>query len=193
MKPQTLLRRLVIAAGVVVVLLAVAFGPQVIAHLTKKTIPPGLATAADASFNVLANATGVLQPGQLENVNFPISGQVQSVVVQVGNKVTARQLLATLNDSTQQAELNAANFAVSAAEAAIAQARATGSPAQVSQAEAQLAQAQVELIRAKDDDAATRLYAPESGTVIQVNGVPGDSVSAGTRASPTRQPTAGQP
>jgi macrolide-specific efflux system membrane fusion protein len=179
MKTQTLLRRLFIAAGVVVVLLAVAFGPTVIAHFTKKQVPPALATAADQSFPVLATASGVLQPGQLENVNFPIAGQVQSVTVQVGSKVTVRQPLATLNDSTQQAELNAANFAVSAAQAAIAQAQASGSSAQVSQAEAQLAQAQVELIRAKNDDAATRLYAPESGTVLQVNGVPGDSVSAG--------------
>ncbi|MFZ0130237.1 MAG: hypothetical protein WB808_04535 [Candidatus Dormiibacterota bacterium] len=179
MRTQTLLRRLVFAAGGVVVLLTVAFGPSVIQHFTKKQLPPALATAADQSFPVLATASGVLQPGQLENVNFSIAGQVQAVYAQVESKVTAHQLLAALNDSTQQAELNAANFAVSAADAAIAQAQASGSSAQVSQAEAQLAQAQVELIRARNDDAATRLYAPESGTIIQVNGIAGDSVTAG--------------
>jgi RND family efflux transporter MFP subunit len=121
----------------------------------------------------------VLQPGGLENVNFTIAGQVQTVTARVGAKVTVGQVLATLNDSSQQAELNAANLAVSAAQAAIAQAQATGSSAQVAQAEAQLANAQVGLITARAHEAQTVLHAPETGTILQVNGVVGDTVSAG--------------
>jgi len=179
MRTQTLLRRLLIAGGAIVVLVLVAFGPSVISHFTKPKPRPGLATAEPRSFPVLATASGMLQPGGLENVNFTISGTVQSITAQPGQKVIAGQPLARLNDGSQQAELNAANYAVSAAEAAIAQAQATGSSAQVSQARAQLANAQVGLIRAQADEAATVLHAPETGTILQVNGIAGDTVSAG--------------
>jgi macrolide-specific efflux system membrane fusion protein len=180
---QTLLRRLLIAGGVVVVLLIVVIGPLVINHFTKPTKDPQLATAADRSFPVLANATGVLQPGGLEYVNFTIAGTVQSIAAQVGAKVTAGEVLATLNNSNQQAELSAAQFAMSAAQAAIAQAQASGSSSQVAQAEAQLANARVSLIRATQDLAATILHAPETGTVLEVNGLVNDTVSAGNSGS----------
>src|ERR1700693_3108292 len=139
MKRQTLPRRLLIAAGVVVVLAIVAVGPSLVSHLTKPKVNPQLARVELPTLHVLASAAGVLQPGNLENVNFTISGQVQAVNVSIGEKVNANQLLASLNDSTQQAELSAAEFAVYAADAAIVQAEATGSAAQVSQAKAQLA------------------------------------------------------
>jgi membrane fusion protein, macrolide-specific efflux system len=188
MRRQTLLRRLLIAAGVLVVLLIVAFGPSVINHLTKPVKDPSLATAEDRSFPVLATASGFLQPGALENVNFTIAGTVQSVNVNVGDKVTLGQVIARLNDSTQQAEVNAAQFAVSAAQAAIAQAQASGSSAQVAQARAQLANAEVGLQRATADEAATLLHATEAGTVLAVNGIVNNTVSAGN-SGPTN-PTA---
>lgn len=179
MKRQTLLRRLLIAAGAIVVLVIIAFGPSVIAHFTKQQKDPALATVARRSFPVLDSASGVLQPGNLENVNFTIAGQVQTITAQVGAKVTAGQVIATLNDSSQQAEVNAANLAVSAANAAIAQAQATGSSAQVAQAEAQRANALVSLIQANQHESETVLRSPETGTVLEVNGVVGDTVSAG--------------
>ncbi len=179
MKRQTLLRKLLIAAGAIVVLLIIAFGPSVIAHFSKQQKTPALATVARRSFPVLDSASGVLQPGNLENVNFTIAGQVQTITAQVGAKVTAGQVIATLNDSSQQAEVNAANLAVSAANAAIAQAQATGSSAQVAQAEAQRANALVSLIQANQHEFETVLRSPETGTVLEVNGVVGDTVSAG--------------
>lgn len=179
MRRQTLLRRLLIAAGVVVVLAIVAFGPSLVSRLTKPKVNPQLATVEPRTFNVLASAAGVLQPGNLENVNFTISGQVQAVDVSIGEKVNAKQLLASLNDSTQQEELSAAEFAVSAADAAILQAEATGSAAQVAQARAQLANAEVSLTTARQHEAETKLLAPETGTVLAVNGIVGDTVSAG--------------
>ena len=68
MKRQTLLRRLLIAGGVIVVLAIVAFGPALLKNLTKAKVSPALATAEDRSFPVLATASGVLQPGNLENI-----------------------------------------------------------------------------------------------------------------------------
>ena len=110
MRRQTLLRRLLIAGGVVVVLAIVAFGPSLVSRLTKPKVNPQLATVEPRTFNVLATASGVLQPGNLENVNFTVSGQVQAINVSIGQKVTANQLVASLNDSTQQAELSAAEL-----------------------------------------------------------------------------------
>jgi macrolide-specific efflux system membrane fusion protein len=179
MRRQTLLRRLLIAGGVVVVLLIVAFGPSVVNHFTKPPKDPLLATAEDRSFPVLATATGVLQPGGLENVNFIIAGTVSSINVHVGDKVTVNEVIAKLNDSLQQQELNFANYSVNAARAAVAQAQASGSAAQVSQALAQLANAQVGFVRATADEANTRMTAPEAGTVLEVNGVVGNTVGAG--------------
>jgi macrolide-specific efflux system membrane fusion protein len=75
--------------------------------------------------------------------------------------------------------LSAAEFAVYAADAAIVQAEATGSAAQVSQAKAQLANALVSLTTARQHEAETKLLAPETGTVLAVNGIVGDTVSAG--------------
>src|SRR5450755_1795480 len=105
MRRQTLLRRLLIATGAVVVLLIVALGPSVIAHFTKQPKQPALATVEQESFPVLATAAGQLVPANLENVNFTIAGQVQTIAVQVGAKVNAGQSLATLNDSSQQSVL----------------------------------------------------------------------------------------
>ena len=103
MKRQTLLRRLLIAAGAIVVLVIVAFGPTRHSPTSQSNRrQPALATVADRSFPVLAIASGVLQPGNLENVNFTIAGQVQPIYAQVESKVTAHQVLATLNDSTSR-------------------------------------------------------------------------------------------
>ena len=74
---------------------------------------------------------------------------------------------------------------MSAAEAAILQAEATGSAAQVSQAEAQLANAKVGLITAQSHDKETKLLAPEAGTVLAINGIVGDFVSAGNSGPTT--------
>jgi macrolide-specific efflux system membrane fusion protein len=193
MRRQTLLRRLLIATGAVVVLLIVGFGPSVITHFTKQPKQPALATVEQESFPVLATAAGQLVPANLENVNFTIAGQVQTIAVQVGAKVNAGQSLATLNDSSQQSVLNQANAAVIAADAAITQAQATGSRAQVAQALYQLAQAQVSRIRAVNDEAATVLRAPETGTVLAVNGVTGDIVSAGNSGPTNPASNGGSP
>jgi hypothetical protein len=58
----------------------------------------------------------------------------------------------------------------------------------VAQAEAQLANARVGLVRATQDEAATILHAPEAGTVLAVNGIVNNTVSAGN-SGPTN-PTA---
>ena len=178
-------RQLLIAGGIVLLIVAVIVGPQVLARVGKKTTPPALATAAYQSFPVLATASGIVLPQHLINVSFPIAGQIASIGVTVGMPVAAGQQLAKLDDTTQLAELQAAQAAVSAADEAVSAANAGGNPAAVAAAASQLASAQADLARANADESRTALNAPQAGTVLQVNAQVGQSVAAGTTGVPS--------
>jgi macrolide-specific efflux system membrane fusion protein len=180
MRRQTLLRRLLIVGGAILVLAIVVVGPMVLAHVTRPPQRPALATVERRSFSATASASGSLQNANLVNVNFSIAGQVLAVYVKPNQTVARGQALAKLNDSNQLAELAAANASVNAAQQALAQARATGTPAQVAAAYAQVLNAQATVIRAQHDWVATTLTAPEAGTVLGVNGQVGDGVVAGS-------------
>jgi membrane fusion protein, macrolide-specific efflux system len=189
MKRQTLLRRLLIVGGVIVVLGLVVLGPVLLNHLTKPQKDPALATVAPRSFPVIASATGTLQNAQLVNANFSIAGQVSAVYVSGGSKVSKGQVLAKLNDTNELARLNAAQVAYSAAKALLAQAEAGGTSAQILGAQIQVANANVQLVTAQQQEIATSLVAQESGTVLLVNGMVGDGVTAGSQG--TTNPTSG--
>ncbi len=180
MRRQTLLRRLLIAGGAILVLAIVVVGPMLLARATRPKATPALATVSRRSFSATANAAGGLQNANLENVNFSVSGQVAQIYVKLNQTVTRGEALAKLNDSSQQAELNAAGASFSAALQALAQARASGSSAAIAAAYAQVLNAQASVIRAQHDEAATLLVAPEAGTVLFVNGLVGEGVSAGS-------------
>jgi membrane fusion protein, macrolide-specific efflux system len=178
MRRQTLLRRLLIGAGVVLAVVIVVLGPVLLSHLTKARPEPQLATAVRRSFPVVASASGALQPAQLVYLNFSTQGQVSAIYVEVGQQVSKGQLLAKLNDVGQQATLLLANAAVSAARHQLAVAQASGSSALIASAQYQLASANVLLVHARQDEAATALTAPEAGTVLEVNGAVGYGVAA---------------
>jgi|HubBroStandDraft_6_1064221.scaffolds.fasta_scaffold129951_2 macrolide-specific efflux system membrane fusion protein len=178
MRSQTLLRRLLIGAGVVVVVVIVVLGPLLLSHLTKAQKQPALATVVRQSFPVVASASVTLQPAQLVYLNFSTQGQVSAIYVEVGQRVSKGQLLAKLNDVGQQASLLLANAAVSAARHQLAVANASGSSALIASADYQIASANVLLVHAQVDEAATALTAPEAGTVFAVSGAVGEGVAA---------------
>jgi len=180
MRRQTLLRRLLIAGGVILVVAIVVVGPMVLAHVTRPKPTPALASVARETFSVVASASGSLQNANREDVNFSIAGQVLYIYVQANQAVTRGQALAKLNDSNQQAELSFTGASVNAALQALAQARAGGTAAQIAAAYAQVLNAQALFLKAQHDEAATLLLAPESGTILAVNGQVGNSVSAGS-------------
>jgi membrane fusion protein, macrolide-specific efflux system len=184
MRRQTLLRRLLVGAGVVVVVVIIVLGPLLLSHLTKAQKQPALATVERQSFPVVASASGALQPAQLVEVNFSTPGQVSAIYVHVGQQVINGQLVAHLNDVEQQAILVQANAGVSAAQQQLAAAKASGSSAAIASALYQVASANALLVKAKHDEAATVLVAPESGSVLEVNGSVGDSVQPGSSGPP---------
>lgn len=177
----TILRRGLIVLGALVVLVMVAFGPQVVTQLSKKTVSPALATASVSRFPVTATATGTLLPQSLVTINFSIAGQVSEISVQAGAQVIKGQLLAKLNDATQQASLHAAQAVLGAANAALS---AATTPSAVAAAQTQIANANAQVQRAQLADAQTVLTAPQAGTVLEINAQVGDTVSAGTTGTP---------
>ena len=179
-----LIRRTSIVLGALVVLAIVAFGPLVVSQLSKHTPGPALATASLQSFPVTATATGTLLPQSLVIVNFPIGGQVSQVAVRVGVQVSSGQLLAKLNDATQLAQLQGARARLSSAYAALAAAQASGNAGAIANAEGQVATAKAGVQQASIANSMTVLYAPQSGTVLEVNGQAGDTVNAGTTGTP---------
>jgi membrane fusion protein, macrolide-specific efflux system len=183
---SNLVRKGLIALAAMVALALIAFGPQVVAQLSKPTTGPALSTAAVRSFAVTATASGTLLPQSLLTVNFPVSGQVAEVAVQPGAQVRSGQILAKLNDATQQAALNAAQAVLSAATAALhaAQSPSRPDPNAVASAQAQVANAGAQVQRAQAAEAQTVLKAPGDGTVLQVNSQVGSTVNAGITGVP---------
>lgn len=177
-------RRILIAAGAILLLAGVAFGPRVVNQLTKKKAAgPALATVAHVSFPVVAKAAGTLTPQNLMFVNFAASGSIAEVDVKVGQAVNRGQVVAKLDQSSAQAELQAADTALASARQALI---AAGSDATAAAAaRAQVASAQVQIQRAQADLAHTVLTAPEAANVLEINAQPGETVTAGSTRVPT--------
>jgi RND family efflux transporter MFP subunit len=181
---QTLLRRLWIAAGVVFVVVVIVVGPVLLMRITKPQTQPQLATVERLSFSQVASASAAVQPAQFMDVNFSTAGQVSAIYVQVGQNVTKGQLIAHLNDATQQATLVLANAAVSAAQQQLATAKAGGSSAAIASAQYQLDSAKLLMVKAQQDEAETALRAPESATILDVTNSVGDNVAGGNSGPP---------
>ncbi|GAA0626817.1 hypothetical protein GCM10010174_52980 [Kutzneria viridogrisea] len=76
--------------------------------------------AAPATVTDTLQATGTIQPVSQATVGFPVAGQVASVAVAVGQKVTAGQLLAQLNTTTLAGQVSSAQSTVATAQAKLA-------------------------------------------------------------------------
>jgi multidrug efflux pump subunit AcrA (membrane-fusion protein) len=106
--------------GAVVVLALVAAGPTLVDRLGKQTTGPALSTVGRETFPVVAVASGSLVPASQIALNFQLSGQVTEIDVSVGDQVVAGQVIARIDSSTQQADVQAAQAAVNSAEQAVA-------------------------------------------------------------------------
>ncbi|MGP1375058.1 MAG: efflux RND transporter periplasmic adaptor subunit [Almyronema sp.] len=95
-------------------------------------------TAQMTTVNRTLKTTGTVEATDLLQVAPQVSGlQIQQVLVREGDRVTAGQPLAILDDATLQAQIQQAEAQIAAAEAQVTQQQATLAQAQASQAEAQ--------------------------------------------------------
>ncbi len=180
----TVIRRGLLVLGIVVVLIIVAFGPQLVSSFTKKNPTPALTTVSYRSFPVDVTATGTLLPQSLTVVNFGANGQVAQINVAVGDHVTTGEVLAKLNDANQLAGLHAAQASLSSAQTALSAAEASHSATAIAAAQARVANAQAAVQRAQANENRTVIAAPSAATVLEVNAQVGSTVTAGRTGSP---------
>ena len=133
---------------------------------------PRIVASDDRSLSGAVTSNGIIY------LNFTSSGQVGAISARVGQKVSKGQLLATEAAPQMAAVLSADRAAIAADQAELAAALATGGSAAIATARAGLARDQAQLDIDQADGAGTRIVAPAAGTVVAVNGQPGETADA---------------
>jgi multidrug efflux pump subunit AcrA (membrane-fusion protein) len=140
--------------------------------------------------------TGVVSNSGLAGLNFGTSGRVGRVLVHLGQAVRPGEVLATEAGGAQAAAVRADRAAITADKANLAALQADGSAAaSIAAAQAQLARDRARRAVDRMKLAATEIVAPRRGTVVAIDGQPGDTVSpaglsgsaAHAQASPGQQ------
>jgi multidrug resistance efflux pump len=138
--------------------------------------------------------TGAVTSSGVVSLNFTKAGYLASVPVRAGQTVHKGQTLATEYAPATSSLLTADKAAISSDQARLAQLKAvpvSDETAEVAAANAQLAKDQAQLAADKVNADATQIVAPSAGTVIAVNGQPGETVSAsGLKTGATSAQTA---
>ncbi len=144
-------RRLVIVILVVVALLAVGggyVGYQYYTHAqTAAAQAPTMqtATVTRGNIRITASGSGDLLAAKEVAVGFASGGTLVELLVQVGDRVEAGQVLARLDSTTAQAQVTQAKIALEQAELSLAELTAPPSEAELTVARENLNAAQLEL------------------------------------------------
>lgn len=134
-----------------VVLAVIAAGAIWILNPFGKTAAASLVTAQASTGTIVASVSisGSVASSSVEELNFGTSGTVTAVNVAVGDKVTAGQVLATIDDSALQVQLQVAQANLAAAQARLALDKAGPTAATIASAKDSISQAKLQLSTAK--------------------------------------------
>jgi hypothetical protein len=131
---------------------------------------PGIFAADGRSLTGAVTSSGIIY------LNFSNSGKLAAISVHPGQLVRKEQLLATEADPEAEAVIAADQAAITADKAQLGSALATGAPAGIASARALLAKDEALLAIDRTEAAAgTQIVAPSAGTVVAVNGQPGET------------------
>ncbi|WP_426516952.1 efflux RND transporter periplasmic adaptor subunit [Diaminobutyricibacter sp. McL0618] len=135
---------------------------------------------SDQALKETITGTGTLTPTVNDAVDFGAPGQVMTVAVQAGSKVTAGQVLGTVDTTEANAALLNAQANLAQAQAKLSTAEASGSAtaAQIAADDSTVTLDQSNVQSAQAEAAATTLKSPIAGMVTAVNVAVGDVVSA---------------
>lgn len=136
------------------------------------------ATVARGTYKTTVSATGTITPTRQEDLTFSSSGTVTRVAVEVGDKVKKGDLLATIDTTSLEAQVEAAQAQLTAAKAQLSE-DGDASSTQRAADRASVASAESDLADAQDALAAGTLRAPFSGTVSAVGFAVGDQAGSG--------------
>ena len=141
------------------------------------------------NLNISILASGNLVTANQQNLAFYSSGTVQQVLVQIGDNVTAGQVLAKLDTAPLESSLAQSEISVKTAEMNLENAEepktdssgtviSAPDPLQIEICQLQLQNAQANQAEAQKSLDMGSIMAPFAGLVTDVNVVPGDQVSA---------------
>ncbi len=132
----------------VVVLAGIAWAYHLVSGTQTASTPTATAggsRAVDVTQGVVvstATATGAVQSANTATADFVTGGTVTAILVRVGDTVAKDQVLANVDPSDSQAQLDTANANLTAARASLSRANATGDDASIATAQAQVTTAQ---------------------------------------------------
>lgn len=136
--------------------------------------------ATVATGGVVASAE--VRPVDSVDLSFPLLGTVKTVDVEVGDTVTARQALATLDTTIIEARVAEAEAGVVAAQTQVAYLKRVGvgnAYEQIDAAQAEVDRTQAVVDQLKATLAQATLTTPIFGTVIKVDVAPGETANPG--------------
>ena len=159
-------------AVAVVGALVLVGGYGAVAYATSQNTTPTYVTAIAGPHSVLQSlqATGTTEPSSAATVSFAVSGTVATVPVTMGQKVTAGQVLATLDTTSLK-------YALATAQGQVANAELTLSQAESGQVSA--------ATTTGSTTGATSNKTPTAATGTSGTGASGTAGSAGTTSSKT--------
>jgi macrolide-specific efflux system membrane fusion protein len=176
-----------VVAGLVIVF---AGGGTGIWLATRSTSPVGIVTSTQivtatiGTIKQTVNASGTIEPASQAALSFPVSGRVTAVNVVAGDRVVVGQVLATVDPSVLQAQLDAAQATLDSADAKLAADEANAaSTTQLASDNASVASATSQLSSAKTARADASLVSTISGTVASVNLTVGQQLTGGSNAN----------
>ena len=144
-------------------------------------------TVTKETLKSTVSATGTLQPAKESALSFSSSGEVSSVKVAVGDKVSKGDVLARINDDELKIDLDAAQAELTEAEDSLStledDSSATDTAIASAKANVQVQKNAVKQAQSALDDA--DLVAPFSGTVAAVGIQKGDTVGSSSSGSGT--------
>ncbi|GAB3919911.1 RND transporter [Microlunatus endophyticus] len=131
------------------------------------------------------SASGTIEPAQDKDVTFSSSGTVTAVDVEVGDKVTKGQKLATIDNSSLKATVESDKAALSASKSSLSTLEddSDTTDAALASAKADVKLKRSELAQAEDALAGATITAPFTGVVADVGLAVGDSTGSGSSSS----------
>jgi membrane fusion protein, macrolide-specific efflux system len=136
-----------------------------------------LVAASQGEVSATVSATGSVQSASTASATFATSGTVTEIRVKVGDTVKKHQILAKIDPTDAQAQLDTAEANLTAARASLDRAKSatTVDDDAVANAESAVTSAQSNVDEAQRTVDGTALRAPMAGTVTTVNGTLGGS------------------
>ncbi len=175
---QSRMRILGLRLGLMIVLAGVAAGCGSVSSPTP--IPTIVLSTGPAASSASVSASAEIVPALKASLSFPLTGVVNDVRVQAGDKVGANQVLASLDTSILEAQVAQADADVRALQIHYTYLRRTGTDQEhLDSALADVARGQATLDAAKATMAQATLAAPFAGTIASVDIVPAETVVPG--------------